>query len=133
MSSEFLINQPVSITITPTANSSTITHTGRIYAYDLVSNYLVLQQPLSSTTLPYNYVLVRLNFIQAINYLSSPTVNSSIVQVGHVPVDRMRNAETKMINDEWERAKRRGVGVSETAQDIFDALCKTYPNVVVVK
>ena len=96
---------------------------GELFNYDMKSNCITLKEP---AELPQRtYRVLNTNFIANISSVSSPSSNSSL-EVPTVNMDKIKAFETKSLRSAAQDASKIGVGVSKQAQQLFDALSKTY-------
>lgn len=111
---------------------------GTVLAHDAESNVLLVEEQLQpDTKLPEhlrgekaNYHLILTQNIANISSVGDG--NPAFLKLGTVNMERIRNAEAKRLAEHAEMLSRRGVGVSEDAQNIFDALAKTYCQICVL-
>ncbi|OUM62414.1 hypothetical protein PIROE2DRAFT_44329 [Piromyces sp. E2] len=109
---------------------------GQIFTYDKISNVVVLQQkckPENGVEIPgtnpkYNFRIIKISYIKEISIPSAEKeTTTSTTEVCPVNIDDIINREKKALKEEFQRQNRIGVGVTEEAQQIFDALSKTMP------
>ncbi|KAI9227064.1 MAG: anticodon-binding domain-containing protein [Piptocephalis tieghemiana] len=122
---------------------------GEVYSYDTVAGIIALQRPPQNGPAPdgsprWDYTIVRLAQIKEIIHIrphpsssslsnsnSSTTTHtplpSSLPKVGYTHLERIRIRESTNVRNARTDQARLGVGVTEDAQKIFDALSKTLP------
>mmetsp|Transcript_59168 Transcript_59168/g.157477 ORF Transcript_59168/g.157477 Transcript_59168/m.157477 type:complete len:183 (-) Transcript_59168:104-652(-) len=86
------------------------------------SNSVIICQRLSNGTL--NYKWLKANIVKEVTALRHPS--STVEELPHID---LRQIEARAKRDEEQaagEARRYGVGVTEHAQEVFDALSKTY-------
>lgn len=99
---------------------------GELFCYDLKeSNTVIVCQRLENGNV--NYKWTKANIIREVAATSAPSASLAEEDPLAAPVD-LRHVETRAKKLEaaaFEQAKRFGVGVTEHAQEVFDALSKT--------
>eukprot|EP00743_Colponemidia_sp_Colp-15_P001916 GILK01002086.1.p1 GENE.GILK01002086.1~~GILK01002086.1.p1 ORF type:complete len:207 (-),score=28.51 GILK01002086.1:130-750(-) len=101
---------------------------GEIYCFDTTTNILVLKEQTAGSTTKFNLRFVRANFIQHVECLSIPTEPSDLSIPAPSVSDAIRREEKALASTRAQSA-RLGVGVSAEAQQIFDAIAKTYSDI----
>jgi len=99
---------------------------GEIFSYDSVTNCVVLQQNNVHSTLKKNFIILNTNFVKEIQCMGRQSGNQ-IEDLPPVNIAKIRSKAASVLRNLREEAARIGVGVSEEAQDIFNALSKTLP------
>jgi len=99
---------------------------GEIFSYDNNTNCVVLVEHQVHSTLKKNYRLLKTSFIKEIQYVGKA---EKVIDLEPPPVNinKIRQKEAKVLRKEREETMRIGVGVSQEAQDVFNALAKTLP------
>eukprot|EP00899_Mesostigma_viride_P022248 jgi/Mesvir1/3207/Mv16356-RA.1 len=103
---------------------------GEIFAFDEASNCVVLQGPASGPANARSLRLLQTSFVQSVQVISGPPPQGAGTAAARLPyVDRQqcRIREEAAVKLAEEAAQRVGIGVTEEAQRIFDALSKTLP------
>eukprot|EP01114_Cavostelium_apophysatum_P019033 TRINITY_DN6009_c0_g1_i1.p1 TRINITY_DN6009_c0_g1~~TRINITY_DN6009_c0_g1_i1.p1 ORF type:complete len:182 (-),score=32.18 TRINITY_DN6009_c0_g1_i1:18-563(-) len=100
---------------------------GEIFSYDATTSTVVLQQTLVHSTLKKNFVILKTNFIKEIEYLGKEKSSDDLQSLPPVNIARIKSKASTVLRNLREEAARIGVGVTEQAQDIFNALSKTLP------
>ncbi|KAJ3042621.1 hypothetical protein HDV00_006900 [Rhizophlyctis rosea] len=78
--------------------------------------------------LKYDFHVLNVNYIKEVTPLPAPTGDApSLVPVTAVSFEKIAAREAAAVRAESERAAKIGVGVSNEAQQLFDAISKTYP------
>jgi len=96
---------------------------GELFAYDKVTGMLVIQEKGESKG---NMRLLKANSIKEVEILEK-LAEPAELKLPAVDLRRLQAREAAALKAAEDEAKRIGVGVSELAQDIFDALSKTLP------
>jgi len=100
---------------------------GEIFSYDVVTNCVVLQQLSNAQSLlKKNFRIVKTNFIKEVIYIGKSNETQNL-ELPAVNISRIRNKASNALKTMKDEAARIGVGVSEEAQGIFNALSKTLP------
>eukprot|EP00052_Salpingoeca_macrocollata_P008613 m.68136 g.68136 ORF g.68136 m.68136 type:complete len:185 (-) comp16679_c0_seq1:1244-1798(-) len=107
---------------------------GQIYAYDEWTHTLVLRQPNSNTksTFPFAFDMrmVRADSITQASYVRAPAADAEEkISPSNVNVQVLRKKEHRAVEEAKRAVVQVGVGVSENAQKLFDAICRTMPAV----
>ena len=105
---------------------------GSIFAFDSSTNTLVLNQKLpSDLALPdqlrpdkHNFSFVRVSHITGLEHVGEAQP-AEVPKIGPVSVERLKALEAQRLKMEAQAIAKIGLGVSEEAQGIFDALSKT--------
>jgi len=101
---------------------------GEIFSYDNTTNCLVLIQSSTHSTLKKSYRLLKTSFVKEIQYLGKNEANAQDIEnLPPINIAKIKSHEAKAIRLMREEASRIGVGVTEEAQEIFNALAKTLP------
>jgi len=101
---------------------------GEIFSYDATTNCVVLSTSNAHSTLKKSYRIFKTNYIKEIQYLGKePPSLEELENLPSVNIARIRSKEAAVLRTLREEAARIGVGVTEEAQDIFNALSKTLP------
>jgi hypothetical protein len=77
------------------------------------------------STLKKNYRLLKTSFIKEIQYIGKSDNRVIDLEPPPVNLNKIRQKEAKLLRKEREETSRIGVGVSQEAQEIFNALAKT--------
>ena len=97
---------------------------GEIFTFDSVTNCVTLSFPAEPTKRTYR--IINTNFIENIQLVSLPTQPVD-VSVPEINLDKIRAIEHKNLKNAEKEIEKIGVGVSKEAQEIFNALSRTYP------
>ena len=92
-------------------------------------NALVLAcPPKNGKSGTFDYRILKVSSIRDVRVLESPKNKSDITpQLLPVPLSFMEARESKAVKSAAQALARRGVGVTQDAQDLFDGLNKTLP------
>eukprot|EP00928_Gymnodinium_smaydae_P064647 TRINITY_DN47927_c0_g1_i1.p1 TRINITY_DN47927_c0_g1~~TRINITY_DN47927_c0_g1_i1.p1 ORF type:complete len:183 (+),score=29.03 TRINITY_DN47927_c0_g1_i1:88-636(+) len=97
---------------------------GELYCCDLVnSNTVILCQRLDNGLV--NYKWIKANIIREVSANSAVPLAGADEHLPHVDLRHLEARSTKLEEEAQENARRYGVGVTEQAQEVFDALAKT--------
>lgn len=101
--------------------------TGELFSYDKVTNCVVIQEKADGKKAGCVRIL-KANFIkEVVEAKERPSDVEMDMKLPPIDVARCQAREAAALKTAEEEAKKIGVGVSEVAQDIFDALSKTLP------
>ncbi|KAI8799623.1 anticodon-binding domain-containing protein [Cladochytrium replicatum] len=114
---------------------------GQIFCYDQQTNTIVLQSqsaPPAGPGVPpppkYDFHILKVNYVKDVQPIEpkngekpAGAGEKGLVPVTFVPIEKMQQREHVAIRAEKEKLAKVGVGVTDEAQDIFDALSKTLP------
>ncbi|CAK0849688.1 unnamed protein product [Prorocentrum cordatum] len=95
---------------------------GELFCIDGGSSSLVICQRKENGTA--NYKWTKQSIVREVHVLSLPAPGGEEL-LPHVDIKQAASRADKLEAEERERVKRYGVGVSEKAQQVFDALAKT--------
>lgn len=103
------------------------TITGELFAFDKTTNCVVIQEK-SDDKKPGCVRILKANFIKEMVEAQERPVDVELdMKLPPIDIARCQAREAAALKSAEEEAKKIGVGVSEVAQDIFDALSKTLP------
>jgi len=101
---------------------------GEIFSYDSTTNCLVLIKTSPHSTVKKSYRILKTTFVKEIHYLGKNEVNQQDFEnLPPINIAKIKSNEAKALRLMREEASRIGVGVTEEAQEIFNALAKTLP------
>jgi len=102
---------------------------GEIYCVDNMANCLVLQENIANTTKS-NYRIIKTSIIKDVQCLapaSEEVLQSIDFPLYYVNLERVKQREEAAIRAAMQEASRVNMGVSNDAQELFNALGKTLP------
>jgi hypothetical protein len=105
------------------------THQGTLWCYDALTGCLALEATSAASSAKRDYKIFKASTVSAIQVLALPSDVSikAMAAVQPVSLDRVKANVDKAIEADRQRAKRLGEGVSQLAQEVFDALSKSEP------
>lgn len=98
---------------------------GEVLNFDKFSNNVILQD-IGSSGMKKNLRFLKINFIKDIRLLGRADEPFEF-HIPHIDLNQLRMKEEAALRQAETDAERIGVGVTQEAQDIFDALSKTLP------
>ncbi|KAH8965044.1 hypothetical protein BDL97_04G097600 [Sphagnum fallax] len=98
---------------------------GTVLAYDSSSKIVVLQEGSSGERR--NLRFLKVNYVKDVTLLGQSEEEQFELKNPYLDMTSLRNREEAAIRQAEAEAERFGVGVTQEAQDIFDALSKTLP------
>ncbi|KAI8802804.1 anticodon-binding domain-containing protein, partial [Cladochytrium replicatum] len=118
-----------------------LSYEGQIFCFDQQTNTIVLQSQSATEAGPgapppqkYDFHILKVNFVKEVQPIEpkngenpAGSGEKGLVAVTFVPIEKMLQREHVAIRAEKEKLAKVGVGVTDEAQDIFDALSKTLP------
>mmetsp|Transcript_13965 Transcript_13965/g.50829 ORF Transcript_13965/g.50829 Transcript_13965/m.50829 type:complete len:174 (+) Transcript_13965:276-797(+) len=99
---------------------------GIIFAYDKASSCVVLQTPAENGRSQQLRVL-KTNFIKELRTLAAPPEQYGAAPLPQVDLEKCKAREDDALKEAEVKAQAVGVGVTQEAQNIYDALAKTLP------
>jgi small nuclear ribonucleoprotein (snRNP)-like protein len=94
--------------------------------YSLIGNFNSELQSAKHTNIKKNWRILKTSFINEIQYVGKADTVDLELEPPPVNINKIRKQENKAIRLYQEEMSRIGVGVSEEAQEIFNALARTY-------
>lgn len=83
-------------------------------------------QSLKHTNIKKNWRILKTSFISEVQYIGKADTVDLELEPPPVDITKIRKQENKAIKAFQEEVSRIGVGVSEEAQELFNALARTY-------
>ncbi|EME28914.1 Protein LSM12 [Galdieria sulphuraria] len=99
---------------------------GIVYTYDADANCVVLARK-SQDSLKSDLRILKASLVKNINVLGRSNVDQLPQQLSPLNLEALKMREEQALQKARKDLARTGVGVSQQAQEIFDALCKTLP------
>jgi len=100
---------------------------GEIFSFDNNTNCVVLIERHKHSTIKKNFRLLKTSFVKEIQYLGKAENSDFELEPPPISVGRVRQKEYAAIRSMKEEISRIGVGVTQEAQEIFNALARTLP------
>eukprot|EP01116_Phalansterium_solitarium_P023377 TRINITY_DN814_c0_g1_i1.p1 TRINITY_DN814_c0_g1~~TRINITY_DN814_c0_g1_i1.p1 ORF type:complete len:183 (-),score=9.63 TRINITY_DN814_c0_g1_i1:245-793(-) len=102
---------------------------GEIFAFDAATDSVVLAQTLAHTQLKRNYRILKASCVKTVEYLGKTEAAewADLSELPPIDLKQVQKREENAIRKLKEEAARIGEGVTSEAQEIFNALNKTYP------
>ena len=103
-----------------------------LYAFDPKINTIVLQTPSDKPLLPhhsphYNFLILNAQQVKEFKVLSPTATPLPIKPVNSLNMDKLQVRERNALRSLEKSLSSIGIGVSKEAQEIFNALSRTYP------
>jgi len=100
---------------------------GEIFSFDNNTNCVVLVEHQKHSTLKKNYRLLKASFVKEIQYVGRAENVDFELEPPPVSIAKARHKEASSLRAMREEISRIGVGVTQEAQEIFNALSRTLP------
>eukprot|EP00871_Galdieria_phlegrea_P005150 jgi/Galph1/5636/GphlegSOOS_G4216.1 len=100
---------------------------GVVYTYDADANCVVIQTKNEKDTSKSDIRILKASLIKSVQVIGRSSVDALPIQVPAQNLEALKMREEQAVEKAQKEFSRIGLGVTEEAQAIFDALCKTLP------